>query len=97
MAPENVQVVHLKLQMQPDVDFFENILKDNRAQEICKNLRISPHSKKSSSTPPWIIKSRISKQEDSPCFNNLTQDACRLDLEKSNMDKGEMGNHGVFW
>ena len=42
MAPENVQVIHLKLQMQPDVDFFEKLLKDNQAQEIRKNLRIYP-------------------------------------------------------
>ena len=42
MASENVQVVHLKLQMQPDVNFFEKLLKDNQAQEICKNLRIYP-------------------------------------------------------
>ena len=42
MAPENFQVVHLKLQMQPDVDFFEKLQKDNQAQEICKNLRIYP-------------------------------------------------------
>ena len=40
MAPENVQVVHLKLQ--PDIDFFEKLLKNNQAQEICKNLRIYP-------------------------------------------------------
>ena len=40
MESENVQVVHLKLQMQLDVDFFENLLKDNQAQEICKNLII---------------------------------------------------------
>ena len=38
MAPENVQVVHLKPQMQPD----EKLLKDNQAQEICENLRIYP-------------------------------------------------------
>ena len=42
MAPENVQVVHLKLQMQPDVNFFKKLLKDNQAQEICNNLRIYP-------------------------------------------------------
>ena len=42
MAPENVQVIHLKLQMQPDIDFFEKLLKDNQAQEIYKNLRIHP-------------------------------------------------------
>ena len=42
MAPENVQVVHLKLQMQPDADFFEKLLKDNQPQEISKNLRIYP-------------------------------------------------------
>ena len=42
MAPENVQVVHIKLQMQSDVDFFEKLLKDNQAQKICKNLRIYP-------------------------------------------------------
>ena len=40
MAPENVQVVHIKLQMQPDVDFFKKLLKDNQAEEICKNLRM---------------------------------------------------------
>ncbi len=40
MTPENVQVVHLKLQTQPDIDFFEKLLKDNQAQEICKNLNI---------------------------------------------------------
>ena len=37
MAPENVPVVHLNLQMQLDIDFFEKLLKDNQAQEICKN------------------------------------------------------------
>ena len=42
MAPENVEVVHLKLQMQPDVNFFEKLPKENQAQEICKNLRIYP-------------------------------------------------------
>ena len=42
MAPENVQVVHLKLQMQPDIDFFKKLLKDNQAQETNKNLRIYP-------------------------------------------------------
>ena len=31
MAPENVLFVHLKLQMQPDVDFFKEFLKDNQA------------------------------------------------------------------
>ena len=40
MAPGNVQVIYLKLQMLLDVDFFEMLLKDNQAQEICKNLRI---------------------------------------------------------
>ena len=42
MAPENAQVVHLKLQMQPDADFFEKLLKDNQAQGIAKNSRIYP-------------------------------------------------------
>ena len=42
MAPENIQVIHLKLQMQPDVDFLVKLLKDNYAWEICKNLRIYP-------------------------------------------------------
>ena len=42
MAPENVQVILLKLQMQPDVDFFEKLLKDNQAQDISENLRIYP-------------------------------------------------------
>ena len=32
--------VRHKLQMQPDVDFVKKLLKDNQAQEICKNLRI---------------------------------------------------------
>ena len=36
MAPENVQIVHLILQMQPDVDVFKKRLKDNQAQEIWK-------------------------------------------------------------
>ena len=40
MSPESVQVVHLKLQMQPEVDFFEKLLKDNDVQEISKNFRI---------------------------------------------------------
>ena len=40
MATENVQVFRLKLQMQWEGDFFENLLKDNQAQDICKNLRI---------------------------------------------------------
>ena len=40
MAPENVQVVHLKIQMQSGVDFLTKLLKDNQAQKICKNLRI---------------------------------------------------------
>ena len=38
MATESAQVIHLKLQMPPDINFFEKILKDNQAQEICKNL-----------------------------------------------------------
>ena len=42
MAPENIQVIKLKLQMQPDVEFFKKLLKDNQAPEICKNLRIYP-------------------------------------------------------
>ena len=42
MAPENVQVVHLKLQILPDVDFFEKFLKDNQPQKISKSLRIYP-------------------------------------------------------
>ena len=65
MAPENIQVVYQKLQMQLDVDFFEKLLKDNQA----KISEFTHHSKKSSWTSPWIAKSRISKQEDSPCFN----------------------------
>ena len=65
MAPENVQVVYQKLQMQPDVDFFEKLLKDNQA----KISEFTHHSKKSLSTSPWNTKSRISKQEDSLCFN----------------------------
>ena len=42
MAPENVQVIHVKLQMQPDIDFFLMHLKDNQAQVFSKNLRIYP-------------------------------------------------------
>ena len=42
MVPENVQVIRLKVQMQPDVDFFEKPLKNNQAQEISKNLRTYP-------------------------------------------------------
>ena len=40
MALEYFQVVRLKLQMQLDVNFFEKLLKENQAQEICKNLII---------------------------------------------------------
>ena len=36
MAPENVLVVYLKLQMQLDVDFFVKLLKNYQAKEICK-------------------------------------------------------------
>ena len=68
MTPENVQAVHLKQQMQPEVNFFKKLLKDNLAQEICKNPRIYP-SLISSSTFQWIAKSRISKLEDNLCFN----------------------------
>ena len=42
MAPENVKVVHQKLQIQRDVDFFVKLLKDNQTQEIFKNHRIYP-------------------------------------------------------
>ena len=42
MALKNVQVVHQKLQMQPDVNFFEKLLKNDQAHEICKNLSIYP-------------------------------------------------------
>ena len=42
------------------------------------------------------LKSRISKQEDGPCYN-WQEDARRLGREKSNMVKGEMGKGGVFW
>ena len=42
MSPENVLVVYLELQMQPDFNYFEKLLKDNQAQKICKNLRIYP-------------------------------------------------------
>ena len=40
MAPENVQFVHLKVQIQPDVDFFGKLLKDNQTQDINKNLNL---------------------------------------------------------
>ena len=40
MAQENVQVVHLKLQMQLDVDFFKKLLKEDQAQEMFKNLSV---------------------------------------------------------
>ena len=42
MTLENVRVVHLKLQMQPDVNFFEKLQKVNNFQEISKNLKIYP-------------------------------------------------------
>ena len=57
MAPENVPVVHLNLQMQPGIDFLVKLLKENQAQEICKNLRIYPSLKD---------KSRILKQARAP-------------------------------
>ena len=95
MALENVQVVHLKLQMQPDVNFFEKLLKDNQAQEICKNLRIYP-----SILEEFVnfSKSSIPKPEDSLCFNRLTQgNAHRLSKEENNMNQEEIWNRGVFW
>ena len=69
MTPENVQVGNLKSQMQPDIDFFKKLLKDNQAQEICKNLGIYPSLQEEFINFPWIAKSRILKQEDSPSFN----------------------------
>ena len=65
MAPENVPFVHLKLQMQPDVNVFEMLLKDNQAQEICRNLRIYQSLQEEFVN---FAKSRISKKEDSPYF-----------------------------
>ena len=65
MSQGNVQVILLKLQMQPDVDFFETLLKDNQAQKICKNLRIYISLQEEFVTSS---KSRISKQEKSPWF-----------------------------
>ena len=95
MAAENFQIIHLKLQMQPDIEFFEKLLMNNRAFKISE---FSHHFKKSSSTSPRIAKSRMSKQEDSPCLNYLTQeDAHWLGKGKSNLNKGELGNRDVFW
>ena len=56
--------------MQPDVDFFEKILKDNQAQEICKNLKIYPslYEEFVKFSMNRQIKTR-SKQEVSLCFN----------------------------
>ena len=34
--------LNIKLQMHPDVDFFEKLLKDNKSQEISKILKIYP-------------------------------------------------------
>ena len=69
--------------------------------KVKRSVKISEfifHSKKSSSTSPWITEFRISKQENSPCFNGWTQeDVRRWAKEKSNMDKGEMGNYRIFW
>ena len=42
IAPEDIQVPYLKLQIQPDINFFEKLQKDNQAEEICKNVRIYP-------------------------------------------------------
>ena len=44
MAPENIQVVHLKLQMQPDNNFFKKFVKDNQAQDLqnSQDLPITP-------------------------------------------------------
>ena len=74
--------------MRPDVDFFEKLRKDNRAQEISKNLTSHP------SLQEEFVNFSMNCQI---CFNYLTQeDAHRLWKEKRNMDKGEKGNHGVL-
>ena len=72
---------------------FERTIKLKRSAKISE---FTHHSKKSLSTSPGIVKSCISKHEDSPCFNCLTQDAHRLGKEKSNMDKGEMEKPWCF-
>ena len=69
MAPENVQVVYLKLQMQPDVDFQEASKGQPISRDPPKISEFTRQSKKSLSTSPWITKSRLLKQEDSSCFN----------------------------
>ena len=94
MAPENVQVVHLGLQMQLDVDFFEKLLKDNQAQEICKNLRIY-----------LLLQYEFVHEPPNLVYRNRKTDPVlttkhkkmRIDwVKKRNMDNGEMGNRGVF-
>ena len=83
--------------MQADIVFFENLLKDNQAQEIYKNLRI--YSSLQEEFINFSMNSQISYIETGkqPCFNCLTQDdAHRLDKEKNYMDEREMGNRGVF-
>ena len=98
MPPVNVQVVHLILQMQPDVDFKEKLLKDNQAQEICKNLRIYLSFQEEfvnfheSQNLVYRNKKRVPA---------LTAKYKKMHVDwikkKSNINKGEMGNRGVFW
>ena len=96
MAPENAQVIHLKLQMQPDVDFFEKLLTDNKAQEICKNLRITSRRVHQllHESPNLVYRN----MKTAPALTAKPKKV-RVDWvkKKSNMDPGEMGSHGVFW
>ena len=71
---------------------FREASKGHSSSRDLQKSQLTHHSKKSLSTSPWIVKSCISKQKHSPCFNYLTQkDVHRLGKEKSNMDKREMG------
>ena len=58
MAPENIQVVHLKLQMEPDVNFFvEAFIRTIKLKRPAKTSQFT-YSKKSLSISLWIAKSR---------------------------------------
>ena len=78
--------------MQPDVDFFEKLLKDNQAQEIWKTLRIYPSLQEESVN--FSMNQQISYIETGSHFAlTAKHKKMRVDWVK----KGEMGNCGIFW
>ena len=80
-----------------------NVARCRLFREVSKRQSSSRNLKKSQNLPitptsPWIAKSRIMKQKDSPCFKRLTQEDARwLGKDKSKIDKRIMENSGAFW